>query len=411
MKKRVLLISGNYFPEPTGIGKYNKEMTDWMADNGFDCTVIATYPYYPYWKVQEPYTSKHLWYSKEILTTAKGNAITVYRCPHYVPKKPTGRRRIALEFSFSMSVFFQIVKLMATKKFDVVITVVPPMPLGLLSVLYKKMKKAKFMYHVQDLQIEAARDLQLIKSDSAIRALFRIEKFIIKNADTVSSISKGMISKIQEKSGNREVVFFPNWADLSFFYPMYNKAELKQEFGFAPDDIVVLYSGSIGEKQGLEAILTAAKEYQDGHVKFLICGSGPYKEKLHQMSDDMELNNVVFFPLQPLEKFNRFLNMADAHLIIQKANASDLVMPSKLTTILAVGGLAVITANPDSSLHDMISEYKIGILAEAETDDALIKAISVAIHDDNSRIRNNARRYAEEFLSIDNVMRRYVEEM
>ena len=409
--KRVLLISGNYFPEPTGIGKYNKEMIDWMADNGFDCTVISTYPYYPYWKVQEPYTNKHLWYSKETLTTVKGNTVTVYRCPHYVPKKPTGRRRIALDFSFSMSVFFQILRLIVSKKFDIVITVVPPMPLGLLSVLYKKLKKAKFLYHIQDLQIEAARDLQLIKSESAIRVLFRIERFIMNNADSVSSISKGMINKIQEKTDNRDIVFFPNWADLSFFYPMYNKAELKQEFGFAPEDIVILYSGSIGEKQGLEAILTAAKEYVDSHVKFLICGSGPYKEKLQELANEMRLSNVIFFPLQPLEKFNRFLNMADAHLVIQKANASDLVMPSKLTTILAVGGLAIITANQDSSLHDMISEYGIGILAEAETDEALIKAVSVAIHNDNSRFKINARRYAEEFLSIDNVMHRYVADL
>lgn len=411
MKKRVLLISGNYFPEPTGIGKYNKEMTDWMADHDFDCTVISTYPYYPYWKVQEPYTNKHLWYSKETLLTAKGNPVTVYRCPHYVPKKPTGRRRIALDFSFSISVFFQILRLMGKKKFDIVITVVPPMPLGLLSVLYKKMKRAKFLYHIQDLQIEAARDLQLIKSDNAIRALFRIERFIINNADTVSSISKGMIQRIKEKADNRDVVFFPNWADLNFFYPMDNKAELKQEFGFAPQDIIILYSGSIGEKQGLEAILMAAQQYIDSHVVFLICGSGPYKDKLHQLAVDMKLDNVVFFPLQPLEKFNRFLNMADAHLVIQKANASDLVMPSKLTTILAVGGLAIITANQESSLHDLISEYRMGILAEAETDEALIKAVSVAIHNDNSSIKAAARSYAEEFLSIDNVMHRYVEEL
>ncbi len=408
MKRRVLLVSGNYFPEPTGIGKYNKEMTDWMADNGFDCTVISTYPYYPYWKVQDPYTRKYLWYSKEELLTAKGNAVTVYRCPHYVPKKPTGIRRIALDFSFSLSVFFQILKLIGSKKFDIIITVVPPLPLGLLSVLYKKMRKARFLYHIQDLQIEAARDLQLIKSESAIRALFRIERFIIKNADSVSSISKGMISKIQEKSDDKDIVFFPNWADLSFFYPMTNKCELKKEFGFSGDDTIILYSGSIGEKQGLESILTAAKEYIGSDVKFLICGSGPYKEKLHQMADEMELSNVIFFPLQPLEKFNRFLNMADVHLVIQKANASDLVMPSKLTTILAVGGLAVITANHDSSLHHLVSEYGMGILAEAETDEALAKAISVAIQNDNTRIKENARQYAENFLSIDKVMKRYV---
>ena len=76
-------------------------------------------------------------------------------------------------------------------------------------------------------------------------------------------------------------------------------------------------------------------------LKFIICGSGPYKKELQKMADSLNLNNVNFFPTQPFEKFNQFLNLADLHLIIQKASASDLVMPSKLTTILAVGGISL----------------------------------------------------------------------
>ena len=47
--KKVLLISQNFTPEPTGIGKYNGEMMNWLAVNGYDCSVITTYPYYPQW--------------------------------------------------------------------------------------------------------------------------------------------------------------------------------------------------------------------------------------------------------------------------------------------------------------------------------------------------------------------------
>lgn len=107
MKKRVLLIGYNYAPEPTGIGKYSGEMMAWLAKNGYDCTVVTTYPYYPHWAVQAPYRKRRFWYQKETEQLAPGAVVTVYRCPMYVPAKPTGLKRMLLDFSFSLSAFFR----------------------------------------------------------------------------------------------------------------------------------------------------------------------------------------------------------------------------------------------------------------------------------------------------------------
>jgi colanic acid biosynthesis glycosyl transferase WcaI len=273
-------------------------------------------------------------------------------------------------------------------------------------VLYKKMRRAKFLYHVQDLQIEAARDLQMIKSQRTIRNLFRLEKYVLRHADTVSSISDGMIERIQEKT-SKPVVFFPNWADLALFYPIADKGGLKEAFGFAPTDKIVLYSGSVGEKQGLEAILDAARQEQDRLVKFVICGSGPYKDKLQQEAASRKLCNVVFMPLQPTDKLNHFLNMADLHLIIQKANASDLVMPSKLTNILAIGGVALVTANEGSALYNLIDRHHMGLLVPAEDETALQEGIVQALRQPTGAVQANALAYARQHLAIDEVMKTY----
>ncbi|KAA2243653.1 WcaI family glycosyltransferase [Chitinophaga agrisoli] len=412
MRKRVLLIGGNFAPEPTGIGKYNGEMMKWLAANGYDCTVITSYPYYPQWKVQEPYHKGKSWYRKEVSPAQhNGNGqLKIYRCPQYVPAQPSGAKRILLDFSFAASAFFKLLQLLPGKKFDVVITVVPPFHLGILAVIYKKIRGAKFLYHIQDMQIEAARDLQMIKSQKLIRLLFRLERYIFRQADIVSSISDGMMRKIHEKAG-KDIFFFPNWVDVTLFHPLPDRGALKQEFGFAPSDKIILYSGAIGEKQGLEAILHAAKTYSHRpELKFLICGSGPYKAKLEEMAAAMGLQQVIFFPLQPFEKFNRFLNMADVHLVIQKANASDLVMPSKLTTILAVGGMALITANPGTSLYELVDRYNMGVLADAEDQDALNNAIGRAVdHEETACITRNARTYAETYLAIGKIMSRFEE--
>ena len=42
-------------------------------------------------------------------------------------------------------------------------------------------------------------------------------------------------------------------------------------------------------------------------------------------------------PLQPVERLNDWLNAADVHLLPKKAEAADLVLPSKLLGILASG--------------------------------------------------------------------------
>ena len=409
MGKRILLIGGNFYPELTGIGKYNGEMIDTLSGMGYDCTVVTTFPYYPHWKVQEPYTNRSAWFKKERkFVSAQATAITIFRCPHYIPGEPSGLKRIISDFSFTLSAFIKVTQLLFVKKFDFVIVVAPPFQLGLLGIYYKKLRGTKLFYHIQDLQIDAARDFNLIKSALLINVLLKIEKYILKRADVVSSISAGMIKKIVAKYA-REVIFFPNWVDTNLFFPINEKTGLKEEFGFKQNDQVVLYSGAIGEKQGLEAIITSAEAMkQKEHLKFVICGSGPYKEKLQEIAKSRMLENVIFLPLQPVERLNQFLNMADVHLVLQKAHAADLVMPSKLSAILAVGGLSILTANAGSSLFDVVNNHKMGVLIEPENQGALTEAIEATSENDMSDIRRKARFYASEYLAIEEIFNKFI---
>lgn len=411
MEKNILLISGNYFPEPTGIGKYNNEMMNWLADHGFNCTVISTYPYYPFWQIQEPYTKKRKWFSKEINITPGGNKIKIYRCPHYVPINPRGKSRVFLDLSFFSAVSMKLISLTG-KKFDYIINVTPPLSLGLLAALYKKICKAKFFYHIQDMQVDVANDLKMISSMRFLSLLFKIEKYILKQADKISTISSDMAERAKLKS-HKPVYLFPNWANTKKFFPLQHKADLKNMFGFNSNVPVVLYSGSIGEKQGLEAVIEIANNFMQKNIKaqFIICGSGPYKKILEKQAAEKQLTNLIFLPLQPPEKLNQFLNVADVHLIILKANVAHHVMPSKLTTILSVGGLSIITANADSGIYKMITDNNIGLVCPAENLSALSETIEMALYNDHTEICINARKYAEEFLDMDKIMLRYKEEV
>lgn len=406
-KERILLLGGNFYPEPTGIGKYNGEMIEWLSKQGYQCGVVTTYPYYPYWNVQAPYVNKSSWYKKEEGKVFGRVPLKVYRCPHYVPATPCGKTRVLSDLSFFLSAFFQVVALLFRRPYDYVIAVGPPFQLGLLGLLYKWVKGAKLIYHIQDLQIDAAYELGMIKSKTLVNVMLGLERFILRKADYVSSISEGMIEKIKAKF-YRPVILFPNWADTQTFYPVLQKQEIRREFNFSTDDKIVLYSGAIGEKQGLQTMLYAAGQLRDrSDIKFVICGSGPYRQHLVNKAEEMNLTNVIFMPLQNREKFNRFLNTADVHLVLQKANANDLMMPSKLTTILSIGGLALVTAERQSSLYTLLERNKMGLLTEPENEAALTEAILYALEHSHADTKQKARRFAEEQLTIDKVVARF----
>jgi len=386
-------------------------MMDWLCRNGYNATVITTFPYYPFWKVQAPYTNK--WYKKEqVKYTEHGTVMNIYRCPIYIPAFPSGTKRMlqdVLLWPAMMVVLFQ--QILFKKKHDLLITIAPPFHLAHLAFFYRFFRGGKIDYHIQDLQIEAAQQLNILGGNRLFNLMFKVERNILRKANFVSTISEGMKKKVAEKAG-RDILFFPNWADTSFFYPLDNRNAAKQQLGFSADDLVCLYSGSIGEKQGLESIIYAAEILKDQpKIKFAIAGSGPYKVKLIELAEERGLTNVFFFPLQDKEHFNAFLNMADLHLIIQKGNASDLVMPSKLTTILAVGGVSIVTAPHGTSLEQVINDNNLGKVTTPDDVIELAEAIKSILSQNIDGMRQNARDYALKYLNIDNVMQTFLNDV
>ena len=397
----ILIYSINYAPELTGTGKYTGELCEWFAERGHRVDVITALPYYPQWKIYDNFKGKK-WH-KEII---KG--VNVYRVPLYVPEKVNGKTRILHEISFNLSSlvywlprFFQ--------KYDVVIGICPPMQMGLWPYIYKAIRKRPFIFHIQDLQVDAARNLELIKNQYLIRFLEKIEKFFLRKATIVSTISEGMKRNIQGKGVKGNNIFLlPNWVDTDFIKPLPKEQSLKKEFGFKNDDKIILYSGNMGEKQGLEIVINVAKRFKNKrNIHFVFVGEGAAKERLINMVKEKGLGNVEFFSLQPYEKLPNLMAMADLHLVLQKRSASDLVMPSKLTSILSAGGIAIVTAGAGTSLHDVVEDNRIAILIEPENEKMLYEAIHKNMNNNLEEIKANARSYAEKFLNKDEILRKF----
>ena len=98
-----------------------------------------------------------------------------------------------------------------------------------------------------------------------INLLFKIENYILNRSDVISTISPGMVRKVKSKT-KKDVLLFPNWTDVNSFYPIKNKTKLNKKFSYLPTDKIVLYSGAIGEKQGLIPFWTLLISYEVSRI-------------------------------------------------------------------------------------------------------------------------------------------------
>lgn len=365
---RLLIYGINYAPELTGVGKYTGEMAEAIAAQGHEVRVVTAYPYYPAWKVEagfSPWRYKH--------TFIKG--VKVWRCPLWVPNRPSGLKRVLHLASFAASSLPLSLWQGLFWRPDVVFVVEPTFLCVLGGWLASGLGGAKAWLHIQDFEIDAGFELGLLPSSGFIRSLVKAsERWLMKRFDCVSTISKRMMERLKTKGIHpAKSVYFPNWVDTKTIHPLQGTNQLREELDISPDTFVALYSGSIAEKQGLEILIAVANELAADYPKilFVLCGQGSAKKRLVELSK--QLPNVRFLDLQPAERLNALLNLANAHLLPQVSNAADLVMPSKLQGMCASGKPIIATAEHGTQVAQVVQ--KCGVVVSPGDVTALAKGI------------------------------------
>ena len=398
---RILMVGLNYAPEPVGIGPYSAGMVEALSKAGHDVRVIAGKPYYPSWKTDWRY--RRLGYHRSV-----ERGVRIVRCPHYVPAKPNGARRIFHHISFALSSFFPAIAVVVRFRPDVVIAVAPSLIAAPTALLAARIAGARSWLHVQDFEVEAAFATGLMdQHGTAARAALGFQRLAIRSFDVVSSISPQMCAKLATLGvASHRIAEFRNWSDLSRIHVLRNASPYRTEWGI-DQPFIALYSGNIANKQGIEIIVEAARQlHYRRDILFLICGEGSQRNLLAEKAAD--LSNVRFMPLQPVERLGDLVGLASVHLLPQLAGAADLVLPSKLTNMLASGRPVIATAEPGTGLADEVEGC--GIVVPPGNADAFSHAIAM-LADEPARAAdygNVARCRAEERWSREAILDKFI---
>ncbi len=363
---RILIHGINFSPELTGIGKYSGELAQWLAGQGHEVRVVTAPPYYPHWRVSEGHSNgwqkQYIAAEKEYLAdtvtetsalsepaASRFSPVVVYRCPLWVPSQPSGLKRLLHLATFALS-SFPVMLGQILWRADLVLVVEPPLFCAPQAQLVAWLSGAKAWLHIQDFEVDAAFDLGILRAVWLKQWVLRMERFLMRRFARVSSISPNMCNKLLEKGVDVDrVVLFPNWVDAGDIYPLTRPSLFRAELGVDNTVCVALYSGNMGEKQGLEGVIEVARRCAaNSAVLFVLCGDGVARNRL--MRQAQGLRNICWLELQPLQRLNELLNLADIHLLPQRAGVSDLVMPSKLLGMLASGRPVLAMAEPDTQL-------------------------------------------------------------
>ncbi len=374
----------------------------------------------------------------------------IIRCPLWVPRNVNGWKRIVHLASFGLSsipvVLWQAVRFRP----DVIMTVEPAAICMPTTWLASKLCRAKAWLHVQDFEVDAAFELGILKQPLLKKIALAIEAWLMRSFDRVSSISPKMVERLQSKGVEfTHTRLFPNWVDCQEMRPLeddemdmrkmdqgeqwdpYSMAakplsgnvataaltycddrirQLRIKFGIPIDKCIALYAGNIGTKQGLELIIEAARRLKaETEIYFVVCGHGAAHATLALSAQS--LDNLQLLPVQPFAVFNELMNCANIHLLPQKGDAADLVMPSKLTGMLATGRPVVACASPRTQIAQVVEGR--GCVVPPGDEVAFTQAIKALAGNPLQRqaLGRAARQYAIQHLGREAILTRFANEL
>lgn len=397
---KLLVVGLNYAPDFIGIPKYTTEMCEELARRGHAITVVTAPPYYPAWEVPAAY--RGVWRSETL------NDVHLVRAPIYVPKQPSGITRLLHHLSFAATALPAAIWCALTTRPDVVLAVAPSLMSAPAALIAAKLSGAKSWLHIQDFEVDAAFELGMLKGEGARRWAERLERALLSGFDRVSTISPSMRRLLVRKGVSEGAALeIRNWVDVDTVtaWPSSNTS-YRQALKIPVDHCVALYSGNMAGKQGLETLAEVASllEAQSAKVTLLLCGQGPVKGVLETAC--AERTNVRFMDLQAIEKLPELLATADMHLLPQRAEAADLVLPSKLTGMLASGRPVVAMADEGTGLSSEVEGC--GLTVPPGDGAAMAAAVTRLSQDDalRSELGAAARRRAEEVWRMSSVIDR-----
>jgi glycosyltransferase involved in cell wall biosynthesis len=321
---KVLLVTTNFWPEPTGISVYTTDLADALKEAGYSVSVLTSLPHYPWWKIPSEYA--HLTEGK-----TEQNGMKIIRAKHLIPAKMNAFIRIRFESSLWWNLR-RVSKKLKLGDFDLVISCIPTVAAGIVGKRIAKKSSSPFGLIVQDLSGAGAKQSGLRGGALISMVALAVEGNALKTAGGLVVVSPAMRDVvigfgIEATRVNQILNYSARKIDSV------NREQARSKFGLAADEFVVIHTGNMGAKQGLENVVDAARELEgNSQIKIYLVGHGNQENNLKALCQGKE--NISVMAAVSDEDYSALLSAADLLLVNERTTQMEMSLPSKLTSYL-----------------------------------------------------------------------------
>jgi colanic acid biosynthesis glycosyl transferase WcaI len=375
-----------------------------LKRQGHEVKVVTALPNYPTGKIFSDYRGR--WIVHEEI-----DGIPVFRSWIFAAQTARLFPRLMNYFSFCLT---SLLSFRWIGKPDVVFVDSPPLFLCLTALLLAKLKGATWVLNVSDLWPDAVADSGLVQSGLLLNMAGKLEKFLYRTADFVSSVTEGICKILLENKGvpQSKILFLPIGVDTSLFQPRPADEALLDKWKLNGKS-VFLYAGRVGHSQGLSLVIKAADRLRNRNdIAFVLLGDGPVREELRAESAELGLNNVLFVDPVPLSEMPRWWSITRGALVTLKDQPIHLsARPSK--SLPAMASAVPVVFSGFGEMARIISDANAGMVVAPEQVDPFIQEL-IRLADDAALARElgeNGRRLCEQEYSWQKVVGRWLNEM
>ncbi|MGG7058150.1 glycosyltransferase family 4 protein [Clostridium tertium] len=408
-KKRLLVYAHYYYPDVASTGQILKELCEGMKKD-FDVTVICVVPSYT-GKIENKYKEKKYYYEN-----INGIKIIRVRVPEF--SKANKKSRILNLLAYFFRAIWATFK---SGKQDYVFSISqPPILGGLLGVIGKYIKHAKFIYNIQDFNPEQTMAVGYSNNKLLLSFVMWLDKLSCKLSNKVIVVGRDMQETLKNRFNNKKVptnTFINNWIDEKEIYtlPKDNKKvlEFKMKYGLG-NKTVIMYSGNIGLYYDLENIIKVIGRFKEREdVVFAFIGEGTVKQKLVNYVNENNLTNVKFIPYQPKKDLIYSLNAGDIHWVVNAKGIKGVSVPSKLYGVMAAGKTVLGVLEEGSEARLIIEECGCGICIEPSQYENIYEKLNQLVNniDSYKKLGINGKKYIDKFIKKDVAIEKYSREI
>jgi colanic acid biosynthesis glycosyl transferase WcaI len=295
---------------------------------------------------------------------------------------------------------------------DVLFVEGQPLPLGIVALLMKWLRGVPYIYNVPDLQVDVARELGFIRRRSLLWLAAQLETLLLRSAWKISTVTHHFMKHFESRGiPSGRITFLPNGADTQLLSPKAPCVEYLDDWNLR-DKIVFVYVGTHAYYHGLDTLICAAAILKtEPHIRIVMVGDGPERERLRQLATDQRLDNIVFASAS-------YARTADVYSVAYAAIATLRNVPvaegmrlSKVFPALSCGVPVIYSGKGEAA--QLLDQNDCGVVTPPEDADALARAM-LSLAKDGARhkaLGRNGRRLVHAMFRWDSIVENWLQEL